>query len=95
MATCKRWTKKGSLEEFWNGAHLEDEEREDLGIPGGRRLQQECEREREREGNWRLGMGRHKRAEKENKFTLGTERCENIKNMYIKNIILIINYAVY
>ena len=26
MATCKGWTKKGSLEEFGNGAHLEDEE---------------------------------------------------------------------
>ena len=32
MTTCKVWTKKGSLEEFWNGAHLEDEEREDLEI---------------------------------------------------------------
>ena len=41
MATCKGWTKKGSLEEFWNAAHLEDEEREDLGIRGCKRLQQE------------------------------------------------------
>jgi hypothetical protein len=32
MATCKEWTKKGSLEEFWNGAHLEDGEIEDLKI---------------------------------------------------------------
>ena len=32
MATCKGWTKKGSLEEFYNGAYLEDEEREDLGM---------------------------------------------------------------
>ena len=45
MATCKEWTKKGSLEEFWNGAHLKDEEREDLEIRGSRRLQQELERE--------------------------------------------------
>jgi hypothetical protein len=29
------------LEEFWNGAPLEDEGREDLGIRGCRRLQQE------------------------------------------------------
>ena len=43
MTTYKGWTKKGSLEEFKNGAHLEDEEREDLGIPGCRRLQQERE----------------------------------------------------
>ena len=28
MATCKEWTKKGSLEKFWNDAHQEDEERE-------------------------------------------------------------------
>ena len=34
-----------------------------------------------REGNWRHGMGRQRRVEKENKFTLGTERCENIKNI--------------
>ena len=32
MAMCKGWAKKGSLEEFYNGAHLEDEEREDLGM---------------------------------------------------------------
>ena len=49
MATCKEWTKRGALEEFWNGAHLEDEEKEDLKIRGCRRLQQEQERERERE----------------------------------------------
>ena len=41
MATCKGWIKKGSLDEFWYGAHLEDEEREDLEIRGCRRLQQE------------------------------------------------------
>ena len=40
--------------------------------------------EREREGNWRLGMGRQIRVEKENKFTSGTERCENIKNLNIQ-----------
>ena len=44
MQTVKLvWPKKGSLEEFYNGAHLEDKEREDLGIPGCRRLQQEWE----------------------------------------------------
>ena len=37
----QRMDHEGSLEEFWNGAHLEDEEREDLGIRGCRRLQQE------------------------------------------------------
>ena len=31
---------KGSIEEFWNGAHLEYEEREDLEIRECRRLQQ-------------------------------------------------------
>ena len=45
MATYKGWTKKGSLEEFWYGDHLKDEEREDLEIRGCRRLQQEMERE--------------------------------------------------
>ena len=29
---------KGTLEEFWNGAHLEDEQREDREIRGCRRL---------------------------------------------------------
>ena len=28
-------------------------------------------------------MGRQRRVEKENTFTLGTEKCENIKNLYI------------
>ena len=35
------WMKKGSLEEFQNAAHLEDEERKDLDIRGCRKLQQE------------------------------------------------------
>ena len=39
-------------------------------------------REREREVNWRLGMGPQKGIEKKDKFTLGTERCEN-KKVYI------------
>ena len=33
--------KKGFLGKFWNGAHLEDEEGEDLEIRGCRRLQEE------------------------------------------------------
>ena len=37
----------------------------------------------EKEGDCRLGMGRQRRVEKENKFTLGTERCEHIKYLYI------------
>ena len=41
MATYKEWTKKGSLEKFGNGVHLENEEREDLEIRGYRRLQSE------------------------------------------------------
>ena len=40
MATCKGWTKKGSIKEFWNDAHLED-----LEVRGCRRAQQELERE--------------------------------------------------
>ena len=44
MARAKEWMKKGSLEEFWNGAHLEDEKREDLEIRGCRRLQKEWDR---------------------------------------------------
>ena len=38
----------------------------------------------EKEGNLRLGMSRQRRVEKENKFTLDTERCENIKNLHTK-----------
>ena len=42
MATCKDWMKKGYLEKFWNGVHLEEEEeKEDLEIQGYRKLQQE------------------------------------------------------
>ena len=48
----------------------------------------------ERKGNWRLGMGRQRRMEKENKFTLGTEICENIKNLHINNNKMI-KYAAY
>ena len=61
MATCKGWTQKGFLEEFWNGAHLEYEESEDLEIRG-------CggHNRNERDGNWRLGMGRQRGVEKEN-----------------------------
>ena len=44
MITCKEWTKKGSIEQFWDGDHLEDEEKEDLKIRGRRRLQQEWAR---------------------------------------------------
>jgi hypothetical protein len=69
----KEWTKKVSLEEFWNCVHLEDEEREDLEIRG-------CTR------NWLLEMGRQRGAKKKNKFILGTERCYNIKNLYINKI---------
>ena len=35
------------------------------------------ERERERERNWRFEMDRQTRVKRENKFTLGPERCEN------------------
>ena len=37
----------------------------------------------EREENWLLGMDRQRGAEKKYKLTLGTERCDNIKNLYI------------
>ena len=61
MASCKGWTKKGSLEEFWNDTHLEDKERENLEIRGCKRLHKECKR-----GNWQLGMDRQRKMEKEN-----------------------------
>ena len=35
------------------------------------------------EGNWQLGMGRQKGVEKKLKFTLGTDRCKNMKTLYI------------
>ena len=37
----------------------------------------------EGEGNWRLEVDRQGDVEKKNKFTLDTERCENIKNLCI------------
>ena len=43
IAMCKEWMKKGTFEKIWNDVHLEDEEREDLKMPGCRRLQQEWE----------------------------------------------------
>ena len=39
MATCKEWMNKDSLETFWNGVHLEKEEKEDLKIRGCRKKQ--------------------------------------------------------
>ena len=44
MATCKEWTKKGSLEKNWDGVHLDDEEKEYLEIRRCRRLQQDRDR---------------------------------------------------
>ena len=44
----------------------------------------------ERAGDWQLVMGRQRRAKKENKFTIGTERYENIKTLYTNKIIIII-----
>ena len=43
MATCKGGIKKGSLEEFQNGAHLKQEEIEDLGIPRSKLMSMEME----------------------------------------------------
>ena len=37
----------------------------------------------ERAGNWRLGIGRQRGVDIENYFTLGRNKCENIKNLYI------------
>ena len=78
MTTCKEWKKKGFLEEFWNDAHPEDEERKNSKFvdAGGYNWN-------EREGNWQLGTGRKRRVLKRNKFSLGTESCENIQNLYI------------
>ena len=74
MATCKGWTKKGTLEEFkivptWKTKKGKASEFLDAG---GYIMN-------ERAGNWRLGMSRQRGVEKKNEFTLGTERCENIK----------------
>ena len=78
MGTYKEWMKKGSLEKFWKGVHLEDEEKEDHEIRGCKTLQQE----------WESGIDnfdRQKRVEKKNKIkTLDTERCEKIKTLYTK-----------
>jgi hypothetical protein len=41
MAMCKEWTKKGYLEKFRNGDHLQEEEKEDLNIRGCKKLHQE------------------------------------------------------
>ena len=38
MATYKEWAKKASLEKFWNGVRLEEEEWEYFEIRGCRRL---------------------------------------------------------
>ena len=44
MTTCKEWMKNDSLEKFWNGVPLEEEEKEDLEIRECRKLQQEWKR---------------------------------------------------
>ena len=67
--------KKGYLEKFRNGVHLEEEEKEDLEIRGFRKQQQEWERREltcngSTETNW---------GDK----TLGTERYANIDTQYI------------
>ena len=70
---CKEWTKKGSLEEFWNGAHLEDKKEKT-----SKYMDAVVYYRKEREGNWWLEMGRQIGVEKKNKFIFGTERCENM-----------------
>ena len=61
MTTCKEWKKKGNLEKFWNGVHLEEEEKEDLEIRG-------CRDEREK--NNQHGMGRQRRMDKKTKIMI-------------------------
>ena len=72
------WTRKDSLEGFLNGAHLEDEEREDLEIRGSRRLQQEWER-----GELATWNGLTERGGEEKLIFFRPERCQNINNLYI------------
>ena len=69
---------KDYLEQFSSGVHLEEKEKRmtlkfvDAGRNNGN----------EREGNYKHGMGRQGRMEKENK-TLGTGRCEKIETLYL------------
>ena len=78
----QKWMKKDSLEKFWTGVHPKDEERKDLEIGGCRRLQQE--RERGELTTWNRPT---RRVENKNKIkTLGTEKYENIKTLYINKM---------
>ena len=61
--------KKGSLEEFWNDDHLEGMQEVTTGM---------------REGELTTWIWSTEKGGKKNKIkTLDTERCENIKNLYI------------
>ena len=49
----------------------------------------------EREGNQQHGIDRQRTMDKKNKITnLGTERCANIKTLYINNIIINTNFII-
>ena len=39
-------------------------------------------------------MGRERRVEKENEFTSGTERCENISKLYVSKVIIMPDYDI-
>ena len=67
MATCKGWTKKGSLEKKFEWC---PPGRRRKGRPGNSWMQEVTTgmRERERVGNKQLGMGRQRRVEKKNKI---------------------------
>ena len=76
MTKSKGWTKKGSVKVFWNGAWKTKKGKNLKFVDaGGYR--------NEREVNWRFGIGRQRRGEKESKFAIGTGKCGNIKNLYI------------
>ena len=79
MATCKGWTKKGSLEEFYNGAHLED-----LGIRGCRRLQQEWE-----SGELATWNGSTERGGKRKLIYLRHKKMWKHRNLYIIKLLFI------
>ena len=83
MATCKEWTRKGPWKKFGMVSTWKPKKgKASKFVDAGGYNRNERERERERE-ELATSMCLQRGAEKKNKFTLGTERCENIKNLYI------------
>ena len=83
MTTCKEWTKERLRKRI---LELRLHGRRRKGRPRNSWMQEVTT-------GMRLRMGRQRGMEKEKYFTLGTEKCKNIKNLYINKLLINYNFS--